>query len=136
MKRVLTANEEKLMEIFWREERPLTSIDIAEMNIKSTWSRNYIQNMIRSLLKKGMIKEGDEKVQYHTQYARQFMPAITREEYVAKQVASSGITKNSIVGITSALVEEIEDEKEVQETIKELEKILQQWKEREEGKRE
>lgn len=137
MGKLLTANEEKLMEVFWREDRPLTSIDIAEMNIKFTWSKNYIQNMIRSLLKKEMIKEGEEKVQYHTQYARQFVPAITKEEYVAKQVVSSGLTKASVVGITSALVEEIEDEEEAQEIIEELEKIIQQLKaEREENKEE
>lgn len=134
MRRLLTANEEKVMEVFWREERPLTSIDIAEMKIKSTWSRNYIQNIIRTLLKKKMIKECDEKVQYHTQYARQFVTAMTKEEYVARQVLATGITKNSIVGFMSALVKEVGDEEETKETIQELEKILQQWKESEEKK--
>lgn len=135
MGRLLTANEEKVMDVFWKEERPLTSIDIAEMNIKSTWSRNYIQNIIRSLLKKEMIKECDEKVQYHTQYARQFVASSTKEEYVARQVLSVGGTKNSIVDFMSALVKEVENEEEVQETIQELEKILQQWKESEERKK-
>ena len=83
----LTKSEEQMMDIFWSEDKPLTSVDIVNMKVKDTWSNGLVHNMIRSLLKKGLLKEcGMER--YSTQYARKLCPAVTSEEYAAKLLAS------------------------------------------------
>lgn len=93
----LTNSEEDLMEIFWEKKEPLTSVEILELSAERSWNGNYIHKMLRSLLKKDMIKICGT-VQCGTQYARQFIPAVTKEEYAAKLVMSKGIEKSSYCG--------------------------------------
>lgn len=121
----LTKSEEKLMNVFWEYNKPLTSIDITHMQIKSTWSSGLIQNMIRSLIKKGMLKQCGMR-QYVTQYAREFLPAITKEEYVAQLVLTSGIQTSSIPKVMAALTEEMDINEEI---INQLEEIIKKLKE-------
>ena len=121
----LTKSEEQMMDIFWSADEALTSVDIVNMNIKDTWSNGLVHNMIRSLLKKGLLKEcGMER--YSTQYARKLCPALTREEYAAKLLVSKVRGKSSISRVIAALAKEESDEKDV---IEELEDIINQLRE-------
>lgn len=121
----LTRSEEELMNLFWTSEVPLTSVDIANMEMKHTWSNGFINNMIRSLLKKEMLRECGT-VRCGTQYARQFLPALTKEEYAAKLVFSTGIKKNSLSKVMVALAKEKDGNEEL---IQELEEIIRRLKE-------
>lgn len=112
------------MEVFWKSEKPLTSVDIVNMEIKATWVNGLVHNIIRSLLKKGMLKECG-MVRYATQYARQFVPALTREEYVAK-IVSGKFQKLSVPKVMVALAKEEGGEKAI---IEELEEIIRKLKE-------
>ncbi len=124
----LTKSEEQMMDIFWSEDKPLTSVDIVNMKVKDTWSNGLVHNMIRSLLKKGLLKEcGMER--YSTQYARKLCPAVTREEYAAKLLASKIRGKSSISEVIAALAKEESDDKDV---IEELEDIIKQLREEDE----
>ncbi len=124
----LTKSEEQMMDIFWSSCEPLTSVDIVKMNIKETWSNGLVHNIIRALLKKGLLVEcGMER--YSTQYARKLSPAITREEYAAKLLISKVKGKTSISKVIVAIAKEQDDEKEM---IEELEKIIRQLREGEE----
>ena len=81
----LTKSEERMMDIFWSGEAPYTSVDIVNMKVKDTWGNGLVHNMIRSLLKKGLLEEcGIER--YKTQYARKLRPAMTKEEYIARSM--------------------------------------------------
>ena len=121
----LTKSEEQMMDIFWSADEALTSVDIVNMNIKDTWSNVLVHNMIRSLLKKGLLKEcGMER--YSTQYARKLCPALTREEYAAKLLVSKVRGKSSVSRVIAALAKEESDEKDV---IEELEDITKQLRE-------
>lgn len=125
----LTNSEEDLMEMFWESKEPLTSVEILEISADRSWNGNYVHIMLRSLLKKGMIKVCGT-MQYGTQYARQFTPAVTREQYAAKIVMSKGIGKNSIAAVTVAMVNEIEEE-DGEGLVKQLEEIIQELKNKE-----
>lgn len=121
----LTKSEEQMMDVFWSQKKPLTSVDIINMKIKDTWNNGLVHNMIRSLLKKGLLKEcGMER--YSTQYARKLCPAMTREEYAAKLLASKIKGKSSVSGVIAALAREESDEEDI---IEKLENIIQQLRE-------
>ena len=117
------------MEIFWEKKEPLTSVDISEFSADRSWNGNYIHMMLRSLLKKGMI-EVCGTVQCGTQYARQFVPIVTKEQYAAKLVMSKGIEKNSIAAVTVAMVNEVNKADE-EGLVKQLEEIIQELKNKE-----
>ena len=125
----LTNSEEDLMELFWEKKEPLTSVDISEFSADRSWNVNYIHMMLRSLLKKGMI-EVCGTVQCGTQYARQFVPIVTKEQYAAKLVMSKGIEKNSIAAVTVAMVNEVNKADE-EGLVKQLEEIIQELKNKE-----
>lgn len=125
----LTNSEEDLMELFWEKKEPLTSVDISEFSADRSWNGNYIHMMLRSLLKKGMI-EVCGTVQCGTQYARQFVPTVTKEQYAAKLVMSKGIEKNSIAAVTVAMVNEVNKADE-EGLVKQLEEIIQELKNKE-----
>ena len=66
------------MEFFWNTERPLTVMEVSQM--MNQFNECYIHRLIKSLEKKEMLKVcGMQKS--GKQYARQFIPTITREEY-------------------------------------------------------
>ena len=65
-------------------------------------------------------------VQYGTQYARQFIPSLTKEQYAAKLVMSKGIKKNAIAAVTVAMVNEADEDGE--ELIQQLEEIIGELK--------
>lgn len=125
----LTNSEEDLMEIFWEKKKPLTSVDISDISADRSWNGNYIHMMLRSLLKKGMI-EVCGTVQCGTQYARQFIPVVTKEQYAAKLVLSKGIEKNSIAAVTVAMVNEVNEANE-EGLVKQLEQIIEELKNKE-----
>ena len=66
---------------------------------------------------------------YSTQYARKLCPAVTREEYAAKLLASKIRGKSSISEVIAALAKEESDDKDV---IEELEDIIKQLREEDE----
>ena len=122
----LTNSEEDLMERFWEKKEPLTSVEILELSAERSWNGNYIHKMLRSLLKKDMIKICGT-VQCGTQYARQFIPAVTKEEYAAKLVMSKGIEKSAIAAVTVAMVHEM-DGADGEDVVKQLEDIIEELK--------
>ena len=122
----LTNSEEDLMELFWERKEPLTSVEILELSADRSWNGNYVHMMLRSLLKKDMVKVCGT-VQYGTQYARQFVPAVTKEQYAAKLVMSKGIGKNSIAEVTVAMVNETDDTGG-EGLIQQLEEIIEELK--------
>ncbi len=125
----LTNSEEDLMEMFWEKKEPLTSVEILEISADRSWNGNYVHIMLRSLLKKGMIKVCGT-VQCGTQYARQFVPAVTREQYAAKLVMSKGIGSSDIAAVTVAMVNEA-GEQGGDALVKQLEEIIEELKSKE-----
>lgn len=121
----LTRSEENLMEVFWSSEQPLSSVEIVKLAEEHSWKSSYVHIMLRSLEKKNMIKVCGT-LQCGTQYARQFIPDITREEYAAKLALSTGITEDSIARVTVALARQVGNDEEL---IDQLEEIIAKLKE-------
>lgn len=64
--------------------------------------------------------------QYGRQYARKLMPTLTREEYLAKLIMKKSEGKSSTKQVMVALAKENAD---IEQTISELEEIIQKLKE-------
>ncbi|MBR2714717.1 MAG: BlaI/MecI/CopY family transcriptional regulator [Ruminococcus sp.] len=80
---MLTKSEKQIMALLWRSEESLTTVDILRLCENKTFKDSYINILIRSLLKKDMIKvDGVELI--GRSYARKFTTNITREEYIYK----------------------------------------------------
>ena len=47
----LSNTEQRLMNIFWKENAPLTSAQIGKLASDTNWSANYIHKMLQSLQK-------------------------------------------------------------------------------------
>ena len=121
----LTKSEEQMMDIFWSADDSLTSVDIVGMKVRDTWGNGLVHNIIRSLLKKGLLEEcGIER--YKTQYARKLRPAMTKEEYIAKMMLSKTDGKESRFKVLLALAKE---EENVDEMISQLEGVIQKLRE-------
>ncbi len=121
----LTKKEEELLELFWKQKKPLTSVEILAIKENRTWKDNYLQIMLRSLLKKGMLHICGV-VQYGNQYARQFEPTLTKEECVAAAMAEKGVEKTELVKVMVAMAQEDEntDKEKLIEQLEELVKEL------------
>ena len=64
--------------------------------------------------------------QFGRQYARKLMPALTREEYIAKLMIQKSEGKSSVKQMVVALAKESED---MEQVIEELEEIIRKLKE-------
>ncbi len=127
----LTKGEERIMEFFWDSQSPLTSMDISSMT--DEFNDSYIHRLLTSLLKKEMLEvNGMEKS--GKQYARKFVPTMTREEYGAMVIEGLGIRdEKALAKVAVALFKKTEGKNKKEETdpnelIKELENIVEQLK--------
>lgn len=114
----LTKSEEQMMDIFWDSKEALTSVDIVKMQVKATWTNGLVHNIIRSLVQNGYLKECGME-QFGRQYARKLMPALTREEYIAKLMIQKSEGKSSVKQMVVALAKESEDMEQVIEELEE-----------------
>ena len=103
---ILTKNETIIMNVFWKVKRPLTATEHADFVADKNWFPSYVITALRSLEAKGFVKVCGT-VRHSTQYARQFVNTLSREEYAARLALTSGIKKNELADVTLALVREV-----------------------------
>lgn len=93
--------------------------------MKATWTNGLVHNILRTLIKKGYLKEcGTEQI--GKQYARKLCPVFDREEYIAKLMIQKADGKSSIQKVMVALARE---NKNTEQSITELEEIVQKLRE-------
>lgn len=116
----LTGRELEIMNLLWESDVPLTAKGI--INIKPSLPMNTVQWALKNLLKKKYIKVSG--VEYsNTVLTRNYVPAISTEEYMVNQLTKSELSKKfSVEGVMAALLKDKSDE----ETIEKLEELLQQ----------
>lgn len=124
-KTTLTKSELEIMTLLWKEGKPLTASEIIEHSTDKTWKDSYVHLLINSLLNKGMIRaEGFAKTTKN--YARTFIPALTKAEYAVQQITGKqGLCKKTVVSIVSALIDRSDDPKAL---ICRLEKMITEKK--------
>jgi predicted transcriptional regulator len=118
-----TKREEELMNFFWNQARPLTSNDILKDCVDRTWKNKYLPVMLKSLENKKAIKVCGV-VQYGTQYARQFIPIISKEEYFTQLAVNGGVNLLSFSKVVFNLATENKKEEEQKEIMNQLEEII------------
>lgn len=107
---VLSKREEELMEMLWKIGRPMTTHEMTVEPWDRTWKDSYLKIMIRSLQEKGMIRVAGIKP-HATIYARQFEPALSKEQYMARLIGSS-VEKEKMPSVILALVKETKMDEE------------------------
>lgn len=123
----LTKAEEKMMEFFWNTDNPLTATDISQN--MDQFNYGYILRLIKSLEKKKMLKVCGLQ-QSGKQYARQFVPTMTRAEYGAIVIRNLGIEEEELAKVAVAMVQKSNnsDSQNTDELIQELENIIAELK--------
>lgn len=120
----LTKGENEIMELLWREGRPLSRSEIIDLTPDRTWKPASIHILLNSMLEKGAIQVAGF-VQSTKNYARTFTPTLTADEYAVLQFKhSSAFNEQSVLCLVSALVEDIQD----QDTLAKLSDILEKRK--------
>lgn len=105
---MLTKSEEEIMYLLWDLDEPLTSSEIVKKAVNKTWKKSYINLLINSLLKKDMIKVVGVK-QMTKNYARTFVPTMTKDAYVIKQISDRpNFADSDIPTLFSELIERTE----------------------------
>lgn len=101
--KLMTQKEEDLMEFLWKHGKPLTITEMAGLLDKDKWNQVTLFRIVKGLLNKGYLKiNGFEK--NNTQYARSFIPSITKEEYAAVLLSERGIKSSSLGTIALAML--------------------------------
>ena len=126
----LTKNELEIMELMWKEGRPLSRTEIIELSPNRSWSASSIHILLNKLLEKKAI-EVSGFVQTNKNYGRTYAPLITQNDYLLfslNELKESPYYKSksdATVSIFSAL---IEDKDVSDELLCELEEILEERK--------
>lgn len=120
---LLSPAEQQVMNVFWSVGTPLTSVELSRHSNENGWKQSYIYILIRSLLKKQMI-EPCGTLQYGTQYARQFRPIVSKEEYAARLALSINLDHESVCKVAVSLVQQTSSD--TAEVVKQLEDIIQE----------
>ncbi len=132
---LLNGREEELMFILWERQGPTSSVGIMDDLLKDGWNKVSVYNTIQSLIDKGFLTvTGMQKS--NTQYARQFEPSVTKEEYAARLLIEKGLGCDALGNIALAMAGSTrtgkrgnKDRKENEKLIKELEDTIRRLKE-------
>lgn len=120
----LTKSEMEIMDLLWKEQRPLCRSEIIALSPDRSWKAGSIHILLNSMLDKGAVQVAGF-VQSTKNYARTFLPQLTSEEYMVMQIQGTpGLDGRRLAGLTAALIGEIGD----RETLDRLEHILQEKK--------
>ena len=105
----LTKSENEIMDLMWKEGRPLSRSEIIELTPDRTWKPASIHILLNSLLEKKAIEVAGF-VQSTKNYARTFVPSVTADAYAIMQVKSSPVfSQGSIPNLVSSLLDDVTD---------------------------
>lgn len=113
----------EVMYVLWKSDKPLIASDITQIN--KGLNINTVQAALRKLLKQKYICISDI-VYSRTVLTRSYEPVISQEELLAKQFVHQYKIKNEDVSIPSLVANLLENEKNENKVIDELEKILEE----------
>lgn len=119
----LTRNEIAIMEVLWKESRPLTGAEIVKLSEAKTWKDSSIHILLNSLLAKKAIMESGF-VRTGKGFGRTFEPTESGEQYYVQFLVDIA-EKTSFSKLFSALFKSKEFTKD---TLEELEQLLKKKK--------
>ena len=118
-------NEYLIMELLWKENRPLSRAEILKGTVGRSWNPASVHLIINSMLSKNLIKITDES----KKYGRTYESIMTQDEYLRQCIDESlpGKTKQfKLIGTVMALVNR---EGITEEDINSLEAMLEEKRE-------
>ena len=80
MKNPLSPNEFKIMQLLWKEERPLSRPEIIEMIPERDWNPNSIHLILNNMIEKGVIRV-DGMTRCGRGYGRTYAATVNNLEY-------------------------------------------------------
>lgn len=120
----LTKSEMEIMDLLWKESRPLCRSEIIALSPDRSWKAGSIHILLNSMLEKDAVHVAGF-VQSTKNYARTFLPTLTVEEYLVMQVGGTpGLDGGRLTALTAALIGKISD----RETLDRLERLIQKKK--------
>lgn len=110
------------MDLLWSVDSPLSCAEIVELSGDKTWKDSYVHSLIKSLMKKGIVKIDSFEL-ISRSYARKFAPKVSKEEYYLNEYFDEN-PENRMPALFAAFVDTKADEA----SMKEIEKIIKEWK--------
>lgn len=127
----LTKSEEKLMLFLWEQGRPLSVLEMLEASDNNAWTKNYTRDIVRALEEKGAV-EFHSLDRRANRYARRFVPAYTKEAYYAQLAKRNGVSVSKMFQAEAVAMVRKGDKEGMEELIRELEEIIEEYRERDE----
>ncbi len=125
-KLILTKREDELMNFLWEMNQPLTVEEMIEKAGDHSWNETYLRTMLRSLENKKAV-ECCGFVLRTKLYARQFKPAISKEEFYMQLAMDRGADEETLFHVAAAaFMKRNKDDPE--EVIRKLEEMLEEYK--------
>lgn len=101
----MTKSERQVMDLLWSTGEAMTCAEIVENSKDKSWKDSYVHIMVRSLLKKGLIKV-DHYELISKSYARKFVPTMTQDECIVRSLVGEQVwSKDMIPPMFAAFVE-------------------------------
>jgi len=122
----LTKNELSIMEILWRENRPLLGTEIVELCENKSWKASSLHILLGSMLDKGAIVV-DGFVKRGKHYSRAFSPTVSHADYLEYFISHSALSNEFMV--KNLLQKIIESDDISDETLGELENMIREKRE-------
>ena len=99
----LTKNEIEIMDVLWREKRPLARGEILKLSDDKTWMDSSVHILLNSMLKKGAIREAGF-IKCGKTCGRVYEAALSCEEYYVSTFDSTR-QKPDFTKLMSAYIE-------------------------------
>lgn len=122
MKNPLSPNEFKIMQLLWKEDRPLSRPEIIEMIPDRDWNPNSIHLILNNMIEKGVIRV-DGMTRCGRGYGRTYAATVTNLEYAVNLLRNATPELSSDARVRGILPLLIADGVTA-ETVKELKKAL------------
>lgn len=121
----LTPNELEIMELMWRENRPLSRTDIIELSPDRSWKASSIHILLNKMLDKDAIKV-DGFVRTGKNYGRTYSPALSNVDYLLMTIKGSSLYQNSKKEATIAVISSLINDKDITaQDIMEIETVIE-----------
>lgn len=121
----LTPNELEIMELMWRENRPLSRTDIIELSPDRSWKASSIHILLNKMLDKDAIKV-DGFVRTGKNYGRTYSPALSNVDYLLMTIKGSSLYQNSRKEATIAVISSLINDKDITaQDISEIEAVIE-----------
>ncbi len=117
MKNPLSPNEFKIMQLLWKENRPLSRPEIIELIPDRDWNPNSIHLILNNMIEKGVIQV-DGMTRCGRGYGRTYAATVTNMEYAAgilKDATPELSTDERLLGVLSVLLRDPLSEHTIQE---------------------